>query len=81
MGPRLSSHTRTRSSLRTIVDSLGVGSQHEQIELAVLQALEGGLTTPRRLQTKTTELHAVPPRSGVAGMAAEGQKRRAQRAT
>lgn len=36
---------------RTIVDSLEAGTQPEQIELAVHQALERGLTTPRRLRT------------------------------
>lgn len=36
---------------RTIVDSLEAGTQPEQIELAVRQALERGLTTPRRLRT------------------------------
>ncbi len=36
---------------RTIVDSLEAGTQLEQIELAVGQALERGLTTPRRLRT------------------------------
>ena len=35
---------------RTIVDSLEAGTQLEQIELAVGQALERGLTTPRRLR-------------------------------
>jgi predicted transcriptional regulator of viral defense system len=35
---------------RTIVDSLEAGTQLEQIELAVRQALERGLTTPRRLR-------------------------------
>jgi predicted transcriptional regulator of viral defense system len=35
---------------RTIVDSLDAGTQPEQIELAVHQALERGLTTPRRLR-------------------------------
>jgi predicted transcriptional regulator of viral defense system len=35
---------------RTIVDSLESGTQPEQIELAVRQALERGLTTPRRLR-------------------------------
>lgn len=35
---------------RTIVDSLDAGTQLEQIELAVHQALERGLTTPRRLR-------------------------------
>jgi predicted transcriptional regulator of viral defense system len=35
---------------RTIVDSLEAGTQPEQIELAIEQALERGLTTPRRLR-------------------------------
>jgi len=35
---------------RTIIDSLEAGTQLEQIELAVRQALERGLTTPRRLR-------------------------------
>lgn len=35
---------------RTIVDSLESGTQPEQIELAVQQALERGMTTPRRLR-------------------------------
>jgi predicted transcriptional regulator of viral defense system len=35
---------------RTIVDSLRAGTQPEQIELAVRQALARGLTTPGRLQ-------------------------------
>jgi predicted transcriptional regulator of viral defense system len=35
---------------RTIVDSLEAGTQPEQIEAAVRQALERGLTTPRRLR-------------------------------
>jgi predicted transcriptional regulator of viral defense system len=35
---------------RTIVDSLEAGAQLEQVELAVGQALERGLTTPRRLR-------------------------------
>jgi len=35
---------------RTIVDSLEAGTQLEQVELAVDQALERGLTTPRRLR-------------------------------
>jgi len=38
---------------RTIVDSLEAGTQPEQIELAVSQALERGLTTPRRLRAAT----------------------------
>jgi predicted transcriptional regulator of viral defense system len=35
---------------RSIVDVLQAGTQHEQIELAIRQALERGLTTPRRLR-------------------------------
>lgn len=35
---------------RTIVDALETGTQMEQIELAVSQALQRGLTTPRRLR-------------------------------
>ena len=35
---------------RSIVDALEAGAQPEQIELAIQQALERGLTTPRRLQ-------------------------------
>lgn len=38
------------SSERSIVDALETGAQPEQIELAVRQALERGLTTPRRLR-------------------------------
>jgi len=34
---------------RTIVDSLEAGVQPEQVEMAIGQALERGLTTPRRL--------------------------------
>ena len=44
------SGVRTTSPERTIVDSLEAGTQLEQIELAVRQALERGLTTPRRLR-------------------------------
>lgn len=40
---------------RTIVDSLEAGTQPEQIELAVQQALERGLTTPRRLRTAAAD--------------------------
>jgi len=39
---------------RTIVDSLDTGTQLEQIELAIHQALERGLTTPRRLRAAAT---------------------------
>jgi predicted transcriptional regulator of viral defense system len=35
---------------RTVVDALEAGAQPEQVEMAVRQALERGLTTPRRLQ-------------------------------
>lgn len=40
---------------RTIVDSLETGTQLEQIELAVSQALERGLTTPRRLRAAAAD--------------------------
>jgi len=40
---------------RSIVDSLQAGTQPEQIELAVHQALDRGLTTPRRLRAAITE--------------------------
>jgi predicted transcriptional regulator of viral defense system len=39
---------------RTVVDSLEAGTQPEQIELAIQQALERGLTTPRRLRAAAT---------------------------
>ncbi len=39
---------------RTIIDSLDAGTQPEQIELAVRQALKRGLTTPRRLRAAAT---------------------------
>ncbi|HEY2937539.1 MAG TPA: type IV toxin-antitoxin system AbiEi family antitoxin domain-containing protein [Gaiellaceae bacterium] len=39
---------------RTIVDSLEAGTQLEQIELAVRQALQRGLTTSRRLRAAAT---------------------------
>jgi predicted transcriptional regulator of viral defense system len=39
---------------RTIVDALEAGTEPEQIELAVRQALERGLATPRRLRTAAT---------------------------
>jgi predicted transcriptional regulator of viral defense system len=42
---------------RTIVDALEAGAQPEQIEMAIRQALERGLTTPRRLRA------AASPRS------------------
>lgn len=43
---------------RTIVDSLEAGSQPEQIELAVSQALKRGLTTPRRLRAAAADRSA-----------------------
>lgn len=36
---------------RSIVDALDAGAQPEQIELAIRQALDRGLTTPRRLRS------------------------------
>jgi predicted transcriptional regulator of viral defense system len=36
---------------RTIVDSLAAGTQPEQIQMAIRQALDRGVTTPRRLRT------------------------------
>lgn len=36
---------------RTIVDSLATGTQPEQIQMAIRQALGRGITTPRRLRT------------------------------
>jgi predicted transcriptional regulator of viral defense system len=39
---------------RTIVDSLEAGTQPDQIELAIRQALERGLTTSRRLRAAAT---------------------------
>jgi predicted transcriptional regulator of viral defense system len=41
---------RVTSPERTIVDALAAGTQPEQIELAITQALKRGLTTPRRLR-------------------------------
>jgi len=35
---------------RTIVDSLATGTQPEQIQMAIRQALDRGITTPRRLR-------------------------------
>ncbi|HZJ09442.1 MAG TPA: hypothetical protein VFD39_07100 [Trueperaceae bacterium] len=40
---------------RSIVDALASGSQPEQIELAIQQALDRGLTTPERLRRAATE--------------------------
>jgi hypothetical protein len=39
---------------RTIVDSLQAGTQPEQIELALHQALARGLTTPKRMRAALT---------------------------
>lgn len=39
---------------RTIVDSLQAGTQPEQIELALHQALDRGLTTPKRMRAALT---------------------------
>jgi predicted transcriptional regulator of viral defense system len=36
---------------RTIVDSLAAGTQPEQIQMAIRQALDRGITTPRRLRS------------------------------
>jgi hypothetical protein len=36
---------------RAIVDALRDGTHPEQVEMAILQALERGMTTPRRLRT------------------------------
>lgn len=43
---------------RSIVDALSAGTQPEQIELAIAQALERGLTTRRRLQAAAAERSA-----------------------
>lgn len=43
----------TTSPERTIVDALEAGTQPEQIEMAVRQAVERALTTPRRLRDAT----------------------------
>jgi predicted transcriptional regulator of viral defense system len=40
----------TTSPARSIVDALQAGTQPEQVELAARQALERGMTTPRRLR-------------------------------
>ncbi len=47
----------TTTPARSILDSLQAGSQPEQVELAVRQALQRGLLTPRRLR------QAAAPRS------------------
>jgi predicted transcriptional regulator of viral defense system len=43
---------------RTIVDALETGAQPEQIEMAIRQALERGLTTPRRLRAAASSRSA-----------------------
>jgi predicted transcriptional regulator of viral defense system len=43
---------------RTIVDALAAGTQPEQVELAITQALERGLTTPRRLRAASAHRSA-----------------------
>jgi hypothetical protein len=40
----------TTSPERTIVDSAEMGTGPEQIEMAIFQALERGITTPKRLR-------------------------------
>jgi predicted transcriptional regulator of viral defense system len=45
----------TTSPERSIVDSLDAGTQPEQVELAIGQALARGLTTPRRLRAAAVE--------------------------
>lgn len=45
----------TTSPARSIVDSLEAGTQPEQVELAIHQALDRGLTTPRRLRAAAAE--------------------------
>lgn len=45
----------TTSPERSIVDSLEAGTQPEQVELAIRQALNRGLTTPRRLRVAAAD--------------------------
>ncbi len=45
----------TTSPERSIVDSLEAGTQPDQVELAIHQALERGLTTPRRLRAAVAD--------------------------
>ncbi|MGH3853639.1 MAG: type IV toxin-antitoxin system AbiEi family antitoxin domain-containing protein [Pseudonocardiaceae bacterium] len=45
----------TTSPERSIVDALNAGTAPDQIELAIGQALERGLTTPRRLRAAAAE--------------------------
>ena len=46
---RETSGVRATSPERTVVDCIDGGTQPEQVELAIRQALDRGLTTPRRL--------------------------------
>lgn len=46
---------RTTSPERTILDVLEAGTQPEQIEMAVQQAVERALTTPKRLRAAAAE--------------------------
>ncbi len=55
---------------RTIIDSLESGTQPEQVELAVRQALERGLTTSRRLRAAAAGRPARV-QSFIAGLVAE----------
>ncbi len=49
----------TTSVERTILDSLEAGTQPEQIEMAVRQAVERALTTPKRLRAATASRPAT----------------------
>jgi hypothetical protein len=42
----------------TILDAIATGTQPEQIEMAIRQALERGLTTPQRLRTTASRSSA-----------------------
>jgi predicted transcriptional regulator of viral defense system len=54
---------------RTIVDALESGTQPEQVEMAVVQALDRGLTTPKRLE-RAAEGRSAPTRGWVKKAAA-----------
>jgi predicted transcriptional regulator of viral defense system len=43
---------------RTIIDAIATGRQPEQVQMAIRQALERGLTTPRRLRTAASQASA-----------------------
>lgn len=45
----------TTSPERSIVDALDVGTQPEQVELAISQALQREMTTPRRLRAAAAQ--------------------------